>query len=778
MGAPSLAAWTRLRGRARARASTRRSGRCRRRRRSAAWSRRSTRAAALGILRPGKRDPRLAAPARCASSTCACSTRGDSGDAQAEWLSLGPLARLAWAKERRVCQAVRLSDGTRSLLVANLHATSYPPDERLADAELLRAFVYVDGLAEPGEPIAVAGDFNVTFERSRTLLDVTSEEWGFSRAGPGSTTCSCAASRSRPARRAGSRSAASTTARSSPITRRSTWSSHDASTRPGRCFRCSSASHTSTPARSDRSRGRRRTSIAEQLRRDVEHGRSGKPYIEEMQSARATLRELVARPARRRRRSRSSLTYSTTDGCNIVLGRSRPAARGRDRHDRRGALRPRGAGLRIGRHGARRAGAGARRRTRRSRRSSPRSRRGRACSPSRTSSGRRASCSTSTRSRSAPACRFSSTARSRSARSRSRSARSTTTRCRDRSGSAGRTRRARSTSPTSRRCASRGPSYFAQESFEPGGRYVPREGAQRFDPGWLSVASLKGLATAIGARAGVALRADPRDRRALPRGARGTRAGRHAAGPGGPRHVPSRRRPRRRRGAPVRAGRRRAQHARDAVGARVVRLVDERRRRRAASRRSMTSAGRARRRSAAARRRRCGCARRARCRAPPRPVDLVAVHAGGERRLLELLPHRLRLQPLEPGRPHEPARVDEAAQLVAREQRLLQQRVARQREVLRVREHGLDDLLRIALLAQDRRAVLRMLVERRMDLVVEVVEQRGDAPELLVLAELAARRTASTPRRRAHAEAATRSSCSASASPRPGHVSDPRAGVG
>jgi L-cysteine/cystine lyase len=41
------------------------------------------------------------------------------------------------------------------------------------------------------------------------------------------------------------------------------------------------------------------------------------------------------------------------------------------------------------------------------------------------------------------------------------------------------------------------PSYFAQESFEPGGRYVVRAGAQRFDPGWISVASLKGLATAL-----------------------------------------------------------------------------------------------------------------------------------------------------------------------------------------------------------------------------------------------------------------------------------------
>jgi endonuclease/exonuclease/phosphatase family metal-dependent hydrolase len=105
--------------------------------------------------------------------------------AQAKWLELGPLARLGWAKERRVCQAVRVADGERTLLVANLHATSYRPDERLADAELLRALVFVDGLARPNEPVAVGGDFNVTFERSRTLLDVTGADWGFSRPGGG-----------------------------------------------------------------------------------------------------------------------------------------------------------------------------------------------------------------------------------------------------------------------------------------------------------------------------------------------------------------------------------------------------------------------------------------------------------------------------------------------------------------------------------------------------------------------------------------------------------------
>jgi L-cysteine/cystine lyase len=41
------------------------------------------------------------------------------------------------------------------------------------------------------------------------------------------------------------------------------------------------------------------------------------------------------------------------------------------------------------------------------------------------------------------------------------------------------------------------PSYFAQESFEPGGRYVARAGAQRFDSGWTPVAALQGLVTAL-----------------------------------------------------------------------------------------------------------------------------------------------------------------------------------------------------------------------------------------------------------------------------------------
>src|SRR5262245_45346044 len=110
---------------------------------------------------------------------------------------------------------------------------------------------------------------------------------------------------------------------------------------------------------------------------------------------------------------------------------------------------------------------------------------------------------------------------------------------------------------------------------------------------------------------------------------------------------------------------------------------------------------------------------------------------GREGRLLELLLDRLRLQTLQTGRAHERACVHEAAQLVAREQRLLERRVARQPEVLRVGENRHDDLLRVALLTQDRRPVLRTLVARRWHLVGEVVQQRRDPPLLLVLAELA-----------------------------------------
>jgi endonuclease/exonuclease/phosphatase family metal-dependent hydrolase len=104
---------------------------------------------------------------------------------QSRWLRLSPVARFAWAKERRLCQAVRLAlpDG-RAVLVAHIHATSYPPDERLADAEAFRAAVFADALARPDDVCVLAGDFNVKAARSWTLRELTGPEWGFAGTGP------------------------------------------------------------------------------------------------------------------------------------------------------------------------------------------------------------------------------------------------------------------------------------------------------------------------------------------------------------------------------------------------------------------------------------------------------------------------------------------------------------------------------------------------------------------------------------------------------------------
>jgi endonuclease/exonuclease/phosphatase family metal-dependent hydrolase len=89
-------------------------------------------------------------------------------------LHLSRRMRAKWARERRVCQAVR----TEGLTVANLHATGLP-GWRVADAELLRAAVFADGVGEPNDVLVLAGDFNVIRERSTTLPQL--EEWGFSK---------------------------------------------------------------------------------------------------------------------------------------------------------------------------------------------------------------------------------------------------------------------------------------------------------------------------------------------------------------------------------------------------------------------------------------------------------------------------------------------------------------------------------------------------------------------------------------------------------------------
>jgi endonuclease/exonuclease/phosphatase family metal-dependent hydrolase len=103
--------------------------------------------------------------------------------AQARRLGLGFVPRLAWAKERRVCQAVRVEREGGSFVVANLHATG-SGDKSLPDAELLRAAVFVDGFAKPDEPILLCGDFNVSVRTSRTLHELAKPEWGFSGVTP------------------------------------------------------------------------------------------------------------------------------------------------------------------------------------------------------------------------------------------------------------------------------------------------------------------------------------------------------------------------------------------------------------------------------------------------------------------------------------------------------------------------------------------------------------------------------------------------------------------
>lgn len=102
---------------------------------------------------------------------------------EASRLGLGPIGRLAWAKERRVCQTIRavLPDGRR-MMVSNLHATSYPPDRRVADAEVMRAAVFALALSLSGEIDVFAGDFNSFPPQSEALRMLV--EQGFSEPGP------------------------------------------------------------------------------------------------------------------------------------------------------------------------------------------------------------------------------------------------------------------------------------------------------------------------------------------------------------------------------------------------------------------------------------------------------------------------------------------------------------------------------------------------------------------------------------------------------------------
>ena len=74
---------------------------------------------------------------------------------------------------------------------------------------------------------------------------------------------------------------------------------------------------------------------------------------------------------------------------------------------------------------------------------------------------------------------------------------STTTRSPGRSGSAGRMGQARSSSPSPTALRVARPSYLSQQAYENDGRFVPKDGAARFDPNLTPTASVAGLRTAI-----------------------------------------------------------------------------------------------------------------------------------------------------------------------------------------------------------------------------------------------------------------------------------------
>jgi endonuclease/exonuclease/phosphatase family metal-dependent hydrolase len=106
-------------------------------------------------------------------------------DAQVKALGLRTAVRLAWARERRIVQALRLADADgRTFLVANTHCTSLAADRRPAEVELRRAAWFATSTAKPEDVVVLAGDFNVTGD-SPALRELCSPEWGFSDPGPG-----------------------------------------------------------------------------------------------------------------------------------------------------------------------------------------------------------------------------------------------------------------------------------------------------------------------------------------------------------------------------------------------------------------------------------------------------------------------------------------------------------------------------------------------------------------------------------------------------------------
>ena len=221
---------------------------------------------------------------------------------------------------------MRYPDG-RVAAIANFHATG-SKDKRIPDAEVMRAAAFVDALAAPDEVAVLAGDFNITAERSLTLRELTGPEWGFSSPGIGiDHVLVRGAEASKPERwpiaqaaarrRRGQRPCAG--GRAAPPRRFDIERTCRPSKKSAPSFPCSSGLPISTPGRSGRSRGGPRRRWRARLAAELEGGRGGiaqfLDLIEVRGRVRAALAALIHVPV-----ENVSLTSSTTDGCNIVLG--------------------------------------------------------------------------------------------------------------------------------------------------------------------------------------------------------------------------------------------------------------------------------------------------------------------------------------------------------------------------------------------------------------------------------------------------------------------------
>ena len=226
---------------------------------------------------------------------------------------VGLEAQLAWAKERRILQAVRVRlPDDRRVLVGNLHATSYRASPVLATLELRRARDFFLALTQPGEIEVLGGDFNL---RADALGFFASA--GFSKPGPGDRSCARARSRCNASRQL---------ARSAPADRR----------RPRLRPRTARGAD-----RVNRDEARSafpvlehfaylnagsfgplaRTTVAAmeaQLERGLAVGRSGGPFMDELAELRDGVRARLAASLDVAPEN-VALTTSTTRGCNIAI---------------------------------------------------------------------------------------------------------------------------------------------------------------------------------------------------------------------------------------------------------------------------------------------------------------------------------------------------------------------------------------------------------------------------------------------------------------------------